>query len=65
MDMSFALQALCARYISESKGKLQSKVYEVPEVIDKQVAHMKLEALGIRIDKLTQEQEEYLRGWGE
>jgi adenosylhomocysteinase len=65
MDMSFALQALCARYISESKGKLQSKVYEVPEVIDKQVAHMKLEALGIRIDKLTQEQEEYRRGWGE
>jgi adenosylhomocysteinase len=65
MDMSFALQALCARYISESKGKLQNKVYEVPEVIDKKVAHMKLEALGIRIDKLTQEQEEYLRGWGE
>jgi adenosylhomocysteinase len=65
MDMSFALQALCARYISESKGKLQSKVYEVPEAIDKKVAHMKLEALGIRIDKLTQEQEEYLRGWGE
>lgn len=65
MDMSFALQALCAKYIGENKGKLQNKVYEVPEVIDKKVAHMKLDALGIRIDKLTKEQEEYLRGWGE
>lgn len=65
MDMSFALQALSARYISENKGKLQNKVYEVPEEIDKKVANMKLNALGIRIDKLTEEQEEYLRGWGE
>ncbi|KUO72776.1 MAG: adenosylhomocysteinase [Clostridia bacterium BRH_c25] len=65
MDMSFALQALSARYISSSKGKLQNKVYEVPEDIDKKVAHMKLDALGIRIDKLTEEQQEYLRGWGE
>ncbi|MDD4503969.1 MAG: adenosylhomocysteinase [Clostridiaceae bacterium] len=65
MDMSFALQALCAKYISENKGKLQNKVYEVPEEIDKKVANMKLNALGIRIDKLTEEQKEYLRGWGE
>ena len=65
MDMSFALQALSARYISENKGKLQNKVYQVPEEIDKKVAYMKLNALGIKIDKLTEEQVEYLRGWGE
>lgn len=65
MDMSFALQALSAKYINENKGKLQNKVYEVPEEIDKKVAHMKLSALGITIDKLSKEQEEYLRGWGE
>jgi adenosylhomocysteinase len=65
MDMSFALQALCARYISENKGNLQNRVYEVPEEIDKKVANMKLDALGIKIDKLTEEQKEYLRGWGE
>jgi adenosylhomocysteinase len=65
MDMSFALQALCAKYISTSKGQLQNKVYEVPEEIDKKVADMKLEALNIRIDNLSKEQQEYLRGWGE
>jgi len=65
MDMSFALQALCARYISENKGNLQNRVYQVPEEIDKKVAYMKLDALGIKIDMLTEEQKEYLRGWGE
>ncbi|HOH88807.1 MAG TPA: adenosylhomocysteinase [Bacillota bacterium] len=65
MDMSFALQALTARYISLSKEKLENRVYKVPEEIDRKVAYMKLKALGIRIDKLTKEQEEYLRGWGE
>ncbi|HYE83287.1 MAG TPA: adenosylhomocysteinase [Clostridia bacterium] len=65
MDMSFALQALSAKYVGESRGKLQNRVYEVPEEVDKKVAHMKLAALGIRIDKLTEEQQEYLRGWGE
>jgi adenosylhomocysteinase len=65
MDMSFALQALCAKYISTGKGQLQNKVYEVPEEIDKKVADMKLSALNIRIDNLSKEQQEYLRGWGE
>ena len=65
MDMSFALQALTARYISLNKEKLENRVYKVPEEIDRKVAYMKLKALGIRIDKLTNEQEEYLRGWGE
>jgi len=65
MDMSFALQALCARYVNESKGKLQNRVYEVPEEIDRKVADMKLAAMGIKIDRLTEEQQEYLSGWGE
>jgi adenosylhomocysteinase len=65
MDMSFALQALSARYISLNKEKLENRVHKVPEEIDRKVADMKLKALGIRIDKLTKEQEEYLRGWGE
>ena len=65
MDMSFALQALTARYISLNKEKLENRVYKVPEEIDRKVADMKLNALGIMIDKLTKEQEEYLRGWGE
>ncbi|MDD3706342.1 MAG: adenosylhomocysteinase, partial [Clostridiaceae bacterium] len=65
MDMSFALQALSARYISQNQGKLENRVYEVPEEIDRKVANMKLNAMGINIDKLTKEQEEYLGGWGE
>lgn len=65
MDMSFALQALSAKYINDNAGKLQSKVYDVPDEIDKKVARMKLGALGISIDTLTEEQVEYLRGWGE
>lgn len=65
MDMSFALQALSARYISQNPGKLENRVYEVPEEIDRKVANMKLNAMGINIDKLTKEQEEYLGGWGE
>lgn len=65
MDMSFALQALSAKYINDNAGKLQSKVYDVPDEIDRKVARMKLGALGISIDTLTEEQVEYLRGWGE
>jgi adenosylhomocysteinase len=65
MDMSFALQALSAKYINDNSGKLQNRVYDVPDEIDKKVASMKLKALGITIDTLTEEQTEYLRGWGE
>jgi len=65
MDMSFAVQALGAKYINDNGGKLDVRVYDVPDEIDKKVAHMKLQAMGIRIDKLSGEQEEYLRGWGE
>lgn len=63
MDMSFALQALSAKFINDNEGKLQNKVYNVPDDIDKLVAHMKLRGIGINIDTLTPLQEEYLKGW--
>ncbi len=62
MDMSFANQALCLEYIVKS-NKLESKVYPVPEEIDKQVARLKLNSMGISIDSLTPEQKEYLTSW--
>ncbi len=65
MDMSFAIQALGARYINENAGKLVNKVYNLPEAVDKRVANMKLQGMGIEIDKLTCEQEKYLKSWGE
>lgn len=60
MDMSFALQLLSALYVFENAGKLENRVYKVPGNIDARVADMKLKALGIRIDTLTQRQQEYL-----
>jgi len=63
MDMSFALQALCAKYINDNHKALEKKVYDVPEEIDKKVAFMKLEGMGVKIDILDEEQEEYLKGW--
>ena len=63
MDMSFANQALCLEYIVENKNKLKPKVYPVPEEIDKQVARLKLNSMGINIDSLTPEQEKYLTSW--
>lgn len=63
MDMSFALQALSAKFVLENKGQLESRVYVVPEKIDKKVAQIKLAAMNINIDKLTTEQEKYLFGW--
>lgn len=63
MDMSFANQALCVEYIVKNAKKLEKKVYDVPEKLDKTVAKMKLKALGIKIDELTQEQRKYLHSW--
>lgn len=63
MDMSFANQALSAKYIFENSKKLEKKVYIVPEEIDKKIAELKLKSMGITIDKLTPEQEEYLNSW--
>jgi len=63
MDMSFANQALCLEYIVKNKERLEPKVYPVPQEIDKQVARLKLQSMGISIDRLTPEQEEYLTSW--
>ena len=65
MDMSFANQALCMEYIVKNRDKLKTRVYPVPEEIDKQIARLKLSAMGIDIDKLTPEQEKYLNSWQE
>ena len=65
MDMSFANQALSLEYIAKNKSKLELKVYPVPEEIDKQVARLKLDSMGIIIDSLTPEQEKYLTSWEE
>jgi adenosylhomocysteinase len=65
MDMSFADQALSMEYIVKNKGKLEIKVYDVPEDIDKEVARLKLKAMGITIDTLTAEQKKYLASWQE
>lgn len=63
MDMSFANQALCVEYIIKNSKNLEKKVYSVPEEIDKEIARLKLHAMGIKIDSLTKEQERYLHSW--
>ncbi|MEM2934703.1 MAG: adenosylhomocysteinase [Halobacteria archaeon] len=63
MDMSFANQALCVKYLVERKGELENKVYPVPEEIDKKVARLKLASLKIKIESLAKEQERYLTSW--
>ncbi|MBL7166521.1 MAG: adenosylhomocysteinase [Dehalococcoidales bacterium] len=65
MDMSFANQALCMEYLVKNRGKLKTEVYPVPVEIDRQVARLKLDAMGISIDTLTPEQEKYLNSWRE
>jgi adenosylhomocysteinase len=65
MDMSFADQALSVDYMVKNHKSLEKKVYRVPDDLDKRVAKLKLESMGIKIDKLTPEQEEYLAGWSE
>jgi adenosylhomocysteinase len=65
MDMSFANQALCAEYMVQNAEQLENKVYSVPEEIDKQIAALKLKAMGIEIDVLTPEQAHYLTSWEE
>ncbi len=63
MDMSFANQALAAAYLVEHGKTLEPKVYTVPEEIDREIARLKLQAMGIEIDRLTAEQERYLTSW--
>ena len=65
MDMSFADQALCCDYMVKNAKSLEKRVYTVPSELDKRVAKLKLESMGIKIDRLTPEQEEYLASWNE
>jgi adenosylhomocysteinase len=65
MDMSFANQALSAEYAVQNAADLEAKVYVVPQEIDDEIARLKLETMGIGIDKLTEEQEHYLASWNE
>jgi adenosylhomocysteinase len=65
MDMSFADQALSVEHMVKNAASLEKTVYKVPEDLDKRVAKLKLESMGIKIDRLTPEQEEYLAGWSE
>ena len=65
MDMSFANKALCVEYMVQNAARLEKKVYPVPREIDRAVARLKLESMGIKIDTLTPEQEKYLASWSE
>ncbi len=63
MDMSFANQALGIEFLVKNKGKLENKMYTLPHEVDVKIAELKLKAMGIEIDTLTPEQEEYLNSW--
>jgi adenosylhomocysteinase len=63
MDLSFALQALCTRYITKNGKNLKGGVYEVPNEIDEEVANIKLSSLGLSIDAMSKEQKKYLCSW--
>jgi adenosylhomocysteinase len=63
LDMSFANQALCAAYLAKHGKNLEKRVYDVPKEIDQEVARLKLDSMGIQIDVLTAEQQEYLAGY--
>ncbi len=63
MDMSFANQALCSEWMVKHHRTLEKRVYTVPEKIDKEIARLKLKAMGVKVDVLTAEQETYLNSW--
>jgi adenosylhomocysteinase len=65
MDMSFANQALGAKFILENKGRLENRVYVIPEAVDRAIAEKKLKSLGVKIDTLTPAQAKYLESWEE
>jgi adenosylhomocysteinase len=64
MDMSFALQALATEHLVRAAGTLEPAVHPVPADVDREVARLKLAALGVRLDSLTDEQRRYLTSWG-
>jgi adenosylhomocysteinase len=63
MDMSFANQALSVEHLERSAGTLERRVYAVPRELDEQIARSKLEAMGMRIDAMTEEQRAYANSW--
>ena len=63
MDMSFANQALAAVFIAKNHKTLENKVYTIEKDLDEEVARLKLESMGIKIDKLTPRQKKYLSSW--
>src|SRR5207237_5449957 len=63
MDLTFAVQALAARYLLEHGGSMRPAVHPLPAEIDEEIARMKLDALGLRIDSLTETQQDVLRSW--
>jgi adenosylhomocysteinase len=63
MDMSFADQALAAEWLVGNAGKLEPRVYRLPEYLDAEVARLKLESMGCGLEVLTPDQERYLRSW--
>jgi adenosylhomocysteinase len=65
MDMSFAGQAMAAKYLLDNRGNLANKVYTVPQEVDQTIAAIKLHSMGVHIDTLTPEQEKYLNSWEE
>ncbi|HIJ17964.1 MAG TPA: adenosylhomocysteinase [Thermoplasmata archaeon] len=65
MDMSFAIQALCLEYLDFSAQTLEPEVYDVPDHLDDQVARLKLQTMGVKIDKLSKDQRTYVRSWRE
>ncbi len=65
MDMSFAGQAMAAKYLVDNKGQLENRVYTVPQEVDQEIARIKLDAMGIYIDTLTEQQAAYLDSWEE
>jgi adenosylhomocysteinase len=65
MDMSFANQALSLEYLLRHAGELENKVHTIPEAVDREIARLKLESMGVEIDVLTEEQQKYLSSWEE
>ena len=65
MDMSFANQALATEYAVQHASELENTVYPVPREIDEEIARLKLETMGVDIDRLTEEQAKYLASWDE
>ncbi len=65
MDMSFANQALAAEFLVKNRGTLNVKVYTISPKMDKEIARLKLAAMGVTIDRLTGEQKKYLSSWQE